>query len=213
MGNQDKCILIIQKITLQPCNMFFVQIVGRLVQKKDIRFFQKKFTKENFCSLTTTQVCYVTIQAQIQKSQRPGYFFHLGIDHIKIMKCQLILNSTQFFHQGIHFIFAGRSQKITDLIHSLFLLKKGIKRRFQYFLNGHSFFQNSVLVKITGTNIFRPFYFTFIRHQFPGDNTHKSRFSFTVGTNKSNMLSFKKSEGNIGKDSSVTKPMCQMFYI
>ena len=53
MRNQDKCIFIIQKISLQPCDMFFIKIVGRLVQQKNVRFLQKQLAKKDFCSLTT----------------------------------------------------------------------------------------------------------------------------------------------------------------
>ena len=41
MRDQNKRILVIQQITLQPRNMFLIQIVSRLIQKKDIRFFQQ----------------------------------------------------------------------------------------------------------------------------------------------------------------------------
>ena len=41
MGNQDECILILIQIPLQPFDMLHIQIVGRLIQKQDIRFFQQ----------------------------------------------------------------------------------------------------------------------------------------------------------------------------
>ena len=53
MRNQDKCIFIIQKITFQPGDVFFVEVVCRLVQKKNVRFLQKQLAKKDFCSLTT----------------------------------------------------------------------------------------------------------------------------------------------------------------
>ena len=37
VGNKDKSILIFLKIAFQPCNVFFIQIVGGLIQKKNIR--------------------------------------------------------------------------------------------------------------------------------------------------------------------------------
>ena len=53
MRNQDKCIFIIQKITFQPGDVFFVEVVCRLVQKKDIWLFKKQLAQKYFCSLTT----------------------------------------------------------------------------------------------------------------------------------------------------------------
>ena len=53
MGDQDKSTFIFLKIALQPGNMLFIQIVGRLVQKKDVRLFQKQFSKKDFSTLST----------------------------------------------------------------------------------------------------------------------------------------------------------------
>ena len=53
MGDENKSILIFLKITLQPGNVLFVQIVGGLVKKKDVRFLKKKLGKKNLGTLTT----------------------------------------------------------------------------------------------------------------------------------------------------------------
>ena len=53
MPDEDKSILIFLKITLQPGNVLFVQIVGGLVKKKDVRFLKKKLGKKNLGTLTT----------------------------------------------------------------------------------------------------------------------------------------------------------------
>ena len=60
--------------------MFLIQIVGRLVQKQDIRLLQKQLAKQNLGSLTTTQICNITFQSDIQKKQvkkpagaKPGF--------------------------------------------------------------------------------------------------------------------------------------------
>ena len=129
------------------------------------------------------------------------------------MQCQFVLNSSKLFHKCFHLIFTGRSQKVTDFIHSLFFLKQRVKSRLQDFLYGHSLFQNCMLIKITGMDIFCPFHFTFIGHQLPGHNTHKSRFSFTVSAYKADVFSLEKSKGNIRKDSSVSKSMREMFNV
>ena len=205
MGNQNKRILIIQKVPLQPCDMLLVQIVGRLVQKKDIRFFQKEFCQKNLRSLTAAQICYVTFQSQIQKSQRSCNLFHLGVDHIKVMKGQLILNISQFLHQCIHFLRIRTSQHIADFVHTLLLLKKGIKSRFQHVTDGHAFFQDRMLIQIACPDIFCPFHLALIRHQLPCHNIHKSGFSFSIGSDQTNVLSFQKTEGHVSKNSTVAK--------
>ena len=52
VGNKDKCILIIQKISFQPCNMLLIQIIGRLIQKQDVRLLKKKLRKKYLGSLS-----------------------------------------------------------------------------------------------------------------------------------------------------------------
>ena len=47
MGNQDERIFIFGEITFQSVDMLFVQIVGWLVQKQDVRLFQKEFAEQD----------------------------------------------------------------------------------------------------------------------------------------------------------------------
>ena len=54
MGDQDKSIFILIEIPLQPLDMLHIQIVGRLVQKKDIRFFQKQLAQQYLRSLAAS---------------------------------------------------------------------------------------------------------------------------------------------------------------
>ena len=113
------------------------------------------------------------------------------------MQGKFILNCAEFFHQHVHFFLICTSKKIADFIHALFFLKKWIKCRFQYFLDRHSFFQDCMLVKVSGTDVLGPFYFTFVRHQFSCHDTHKRGLTFTVCTDKSDMFSLKKAKRNI----------------
>ena len=51
MRDQDKSILIVIQVTLQPLNMFRIQIVGRLVKKQNVRFLQQKLAQKNLGAL------------------------------------------------------------------------------------------------------------------------------------------------------------------
>ena len=190
MGNKDKCILIILQITFQPFNMFLIQIVGRLIQKKDIRFFQKQLAKQNFGSLTTAQICNITLQSDVKKSQCTGNFFHFRINYIEIMHGKRILNRSQFLHQSIHLFWRSGTKRITDLVHSFLHLKEIRECRLQHITDRHPLREDRMLIQITYTYILRPLNLTFIRHQFSGYNIKESRFTFSIGTNQSNMLAF-----------------------
>ena len=45
MGNEDKRIFIFLQIPLQPFDMLLVQIIGRLVQKQNIRLLKQQLSK------------------------------------------------------------------------------------------------------------------------------------------------------------------------
>ena len=51
MADQDKGIFIIVQITFQPFNMLCIQIVGGLIQEKNIRFLQQKLAQQNLGTL------------------------------------------------------------------------------------------------------------------------------------------------------------------
>ena len=47
MGYNKYSSRIIQQISFQPGNAFHIQVVGRLIQKKDIRLGEKKFAQRH----------------------------------------------------------------------------------------------------------------------------------------------------------------------
>ena len=127
MRNQHKCIFIFLQIPFQPFNMNCIQIVGRFIQKQNIRLFQKQFSKKYLRSLSAAQIRHVFFQSDFRKSQCTGHFFYFGIDHIEIMHGQHILNGSQFLHHLSQFFLGGFSHFITDSIHFFFHLKKPCK--------------------------------------------------------------------------------------
>ena len=70
-----------------------------------------------------------------------------------------------------------------------------------------------MLIQISRPDIFCPFYFSFIRHQTSGYNTHKCGFSLTICTNQTDMLALQQTKRYIFKNRTITKTMRQVFYI
>ena len=62
MGYKDKSILIILQISGKPYDMLRIQVVGGLVQKQYVRFFQKKLCKQDLGPLTSGQFCNIPVQ-------------------------------------------------------------------------------------------------------------------------------------------------------
>ena len=123
MGNQNKGILIIGQIPFQPGNMLGIQVVGRLVQQENVRFFQQKLAKQHLGTLTAAKVCDILVKSQVQKPQGSCHFLHLGVNHVKIVHGEQILNGAKLFHVGVHFFRRSFPHPVADFIHAGFHLK------------------------------------------------------------------------------------------
>ena len=181
------------KMVVEECKKFdekTKQKIHDYIQKQDIRLLQKQLAKQNLGSLTTTQICNITFQSDIQKSQGSGNFFHLRIDHIEIMHGKGILNSSQLLHQSIHLLRRSSAKRVTDPIHSFLHLKEIRERRLQHVTDGHTLRKDRMLVQITYADIFCPLDPALIRHQFVSYNIEEGGFSLSVGAYQANMFSF-----------------------
>ena len=168
--------------------MLHIEIVGRLVQKQDVRFFQQEFSEKDLGTLSTGQFRHITLQSQIQQSQRPCYLFDFRVNDVKIVHRQKILDRSQFFHHLFHLFRGSLSHLIADGVHLLFQFIQPGKRRRQHFPDGHSLFQFRMLIQITHTHIFCPLNFSLVRHHPIGDDLKKRGFSFSIGSYQSDML-------------------------
>ena len=88
MADQDKCVLIFIQITLQPFDMFRIQIVGRLIQQQNIGLFPTEVCPAELWYADHLTTLSHHGQADIHQSQSSCHFLHFGIDHIEIMHSQ-----------------------------------------------------------------------------------------------------------------------------
>ena len=61
MGYNDNGILEVDQELLKPLDRIQVQVVGRLVEKKDIRVSEQGSCKKNFDLLAAGQVCHLCV--------------------------------------------------------------------------------------------------------------------------------------------------------
>ena len=174
MRNQNKSIFVIIQIPFQPFYMIFIEIIGRLIQKKNVRLFQQQFGHQNLCALAAGQFRDVSVQTDFLETESTGYLVYFCIDQIKIMLVQQILICTGFIQQIFHFFRGGFRHPVKHPVHFLLHFKEKFKSRFEHITYGHSFFKNSMLIKVTYAYIFSPFHSSLIGHQLSGDNVHKS---------------------------------------
>ena len=123
MGDQDKSIFILLEIPLQPFDMLGVQVVGGLVQKKDVRLLQKQLSQEHLGPLASGKLVHVLIQSDLIQAKGPADLLHLGVDDIKVMGHQKVLDGPQLLHHGIHLLPGSLSHMVADLVHLFFHLK------------------------------------------------------------------------------------------
>ena len=163
MRYEDKRVFIIIQIPFQPLNMNCIQIIGRLVQKQDVRLFQEKLSQQHLGTLSAGQLCHIPVQSDIRKPQGAPDLFHFRIDHIKIMGGQKLLDHAGLFHIVFHLFFRSICHLFIHLVHLCFQIKQEAESRSQYVPDGHTFFQYRVLIQIPHPDIFCPFNLTFIR--------------------------------------------------
>ena len=56
MGYDDDRVLKVNQELLKPCNCIQIQVVGRLVQKQDVRISEQCLSKQDFDFLSTDQI-------------------------------------------------------------------------------------------------------------------------------------------------------------
>ena len=118
MGYYDNRIVKIDQELLQPFDSRKIQVVGRLIKKKDIRISEKSLCKKNLDLHTTGKVCHLCIvelsvdSETVEKSSSIGLCFpsvHLckltlklaGTDAIFVCEIFLCVNGFFLFHDLI----------------------------------------------------------------------------------------------------------------
>ena len=79
-----------------------IEIVGGLVQKQDVRFLQQKLTQKYLSTLTAGQLGNILVQTDFGKPEGAANLLNLGIDHIKIVCSQKLLQRSGALHQLLH---------------------------------------------------------------------------------------------------------------
>ena len=101
---------------------------------------------------------------------------------------QLGLDFANGVHHLVQFFGSSVAHFVVQVQHLLFHFVHALESSAQYFADGHAFFQGALLVKVTNAYFARPFYFAFVRLQMTGNDVQEGGFTFTVSTNKANVL-------------------------
>ena len=82
--NEDKGIFIVLQVAFKPIDMLRIQVVGWLIQEKDIWFFKKQFSQKDLGPLPTWQGGHIRIHPKVHNPKSTRHFIDLGIQGIKI---------------------------------------------------------------------------------------------------------------------------------
>ena len=146
MGDQDKSVLVILKIPLQPLDMLYIQVVCRLVEEQDIRLLKKKFSEEDLRSLSAGELVNVLVKTDLVEAEGASDLLHLGVDNIEIMCHQKILDRSQLLHHGVHLILGRISHLRADVVHLLLHLKEEGKGTLKHVADRHTLLKHGMLV-------------------------------------------------------------------
>ena len=146
MGDQDKGILIILKVPLQPLDMLYIQIVCRLVEEQDIRLLKKKFSEEDLRSLSAGELVNILVKSDLIETEGASDLLHFGVDNIEIMCHQKILDRSQLLHHGVHLILGRISHLRADVVHLLLHLKEEGKGTLKHVADRHTLLKHGMLV-------------------------------------------------------------------
>ena len=146
MGDQDKSVLVILKIPLQPLDMLYIQIVCRLVEEQDIRLLKKKLSEEDLRSLSAGELVNVLVKTDLVEAEGASDLLHLGVDNVEIMCHQKILDRSQLLHHGVHLILGRISHLRADVVHLLLHLKEEGKGTLKHVADRHTLLKHGMLV-------------------------------------------------------------------
>ena len=212
-GDEDESVLILLQVSLEPRDVLLVEIVGRLIEKEDLRLFEEELAQEHFGALTAGELCDIPVQSEVGEAERAGYFRDLRVDGVKVVRGQKLLEGAGLLHVHHHFFFRAVRHEAVQLVTALLHLIEVVKGARQDILNGHACSEVGVLVEVSGRDMSGPLHGAFIRLQFSCDDTHEGGFSLAVCADKADMFPFEKTERNVFKDRPVAKSMCQVLYV
>ena len=100
VGYYDKRVFVFLKIALEPFDMFGIEIIGWLVQQKDIRLFQQQLSEQHLCALTAGKPGDIAIRADFRETQRAGNLVDFAVDIVEVVCIQKFLELSEFLHHG-----------------------------------------------------------------------------------------------------------------
>ena len=84
MGNEDKGIFIVLQVAFEPIDVLRIQVVGWLVQEKDIWFFKEQFSQKDLGPLPTRKGRHIRLHAKVHDPKSTRHLIDLGIQGIEI---------------------------------------------------------------------------------------------------------------------------------
>ena len=211
MRHQDEAVLIVDQITLQPFNMFDIEIIGRFVQNQDRRILQQQFGQQHLGALPAAQIADVPVQADIAKPQPVGHFLDFGVQHVEAAVIEQILQLTDIRHHLVQLVRIRLAHPVVNAQHLGFPVEHCLKGRAQNIPDGFSFGQHRVLIQITDRDAVGPLHLAGVRLQLPGNDAEKGGLAFAIGADQANMFALEEPERCVLQDLPSSEAVADIF--
>ena len=107
MGNNKYGTRIVQKIGFQPGNTLHIQMVGRLIEKKNVRLGDQKLTKCDACLLSAGESFNLLVEIFFCETKTPENAHQLTLVSIAVLKLEFMGQSGIGVHQAFKLLAGG----------------------------------------------------------------------------------------------------------
>ena len=190
MGNDEYSARIIQKISFQPGDAFHIEVVGRLIEKQDIRFGNQQFTECDTCFLTTGKSGNLFVEIFFSETKTIQNTHQLTLVCITVFKLKFVCQTRVAVHQTIQFFAGSVFHLKLHGTHALFHVNDVLFGAEQLFVNGAVSLYILILCEITDLPVFHQDDLTGISMQFVHDDTEKCGFACAIVTDQSGFFAF-----------------------
>ena len=200
MGDQQQCALIVFQVILQPHHRLEVQVVGRLVQNQQVRFFQQQPCDGKPCFLTAAEAGDDAGVVFPSESHTVQYRANLHVDLVAVVRLEPRLQPVVFLGDrevaGLHLFLQG--------VHFLLRIQERLEHASHFLPDGTLPIQPAHLLQIADAglpgigDIAVPFH-QMIRQFMLRDDAQQRGFSAAVHADQSDAVPILDGEGNMGE--------------
>ena len=200
MRNDDKGVLVIRQVVLEPLDVLGVEVVRRLVEQQDFRVLEQELRQEDLRALAARELVHLAVKADVAQAEAACDLFDARVNRIVAARLEDVLYIADVLHELVHFLWRCLPHLVVGRKHLLLERHEVVECRAQRFPDRHARLQRRMLVKIPDLCALRPGHLPRIRRQLARDDCHERRLALAIRPDQRHMLSLQQAERNILKN-------------